>query len=83
MGKTNSNFFRASLNARSVKGFFMVQYVVTAAVRMLDLSPISHALAIRRALDTWSSRTDVHVKRASHGPNGFRDSYVGRQASRL
>src|SRR6266481_9573094 len=23
MGKTNSNFFRASLNAKSVKGFFM------------------------------------------------------------
>jgi len=35
-----------------MKGFFMAQYVVTAAVRMLDLSPIWHTLAIRGRLDT-------------------------------
>ena len=29
------------------------------------------------------SRTDVHVKRAPGGPNGFRDSYAGCQASGL
>ena len=37
-GKTNSNFFRASLNARSVKGFFIVAILsVTASASGVGL----------------------------------------------